>query len=104
MGKATTATRTTSVRTTTGYDEYLSVPRPAHRHTGVIEGACRHLLNDRMDITGARGGVQRAEAALQLRSLSSSGDADVYWDFYKAQSLRRNHASRYQDCPIQEAA
>jgi hypothetical protein len=26
--------------------------------TGVIEGACRHLVKDRMDITGARWGLQ----------------------------------------------
>ena len=37
--------------------------------TGVIEGACRHLVKDRMDITGARWGVQTAEAILQLRAL-----------------------------------
>jgi hypothetical protein len=33
--------------------------------TGVIEGACRHLINDRMDLTGARWRLQRAEAVLQ---------------------------------------
>src|SRR6266545_1970497 len=35
--------------------------------TGVIEGACRHLVKDRMDITGARWGLDRAEAILKLR-------------------------------------
>jgi hypothetical protein len=84
------------------YDEYLAQGLPIA--TGVIEGACRHLVNDRMDITGARWGLPRAEAVLKLRSLSSSGDADEYWDFYKAQCLRRNHTSRYEDCPLQEAA
>jgi len=49
--------------------------------TAVIEGACRHLVNDHMGITGARWGLQRAEAPLKLCSLNSSGDADVYWDF-----------------------
>lgn len=84
------------------YDEYLSQGLPIA--TGVIEGACRHLVNDRMDITGARWGLQRAEAVLKLRSLRSSGDADAYWDYYKAQSLRRNHVSRYESAPLQEAA
>lgn len=84
------------------YDEYLSQGLPIA--TGVIEGACRHLVNDRMEITGARWGLQRAEAVLKLRSLNSSGDADVYWNFYKAQALRRNHASRYEGSPLQEAA
>ncbi len=84
------------------YDEYLSQGLPIA--TGVIEGACRHLVNDRMEITGARWGLQRAEAVLKLRSLNSSGDADVYWDFYKAQALRRTHVSRYEDSFLQEAA
>ena len=84
------------------YDEYLSQGLPIA--TGVIEGACRHLVNDRMEITGARWGLQRAEAVLKLRSLNSSGDADAYWDFYKAQALRRNHVSRYEGSPFQEAA
>jgi hypothetical protein len=84
------------------YDEYLTAGLPIA--TGVIEGACRHLINDRMDITGARWGLQRAEAVLKLRSLQSSGDADAYWDFYKAQSLRRNHTSRYASPPLQAAA
>ena len=42
--------------------------------TGVIEGACRHLVKDRMDITGARWGLDGAEAILKLRALISNGD------------------------------
>ncbi len=33
------------------YDHYLELGYPIA--TGVIEGACRHLVKDRMDITGA---------------------------------------------------
>ena len=84
------------------YDEYLAQGLPIA--TGVIEGACRHLVNDRMDITGARWGLQRAGAVLKLRSLQSTGDADAYWDFFKAQALQRNHASRYEGFPLDEAA
>jgi hypothetical protein len=84
------------------YDQYLAQGLPIA--TGVIEGACRHLVKDRMDITGARWGLERAEAVLKLRSLHSSGDADAYWDFYKARALERNHASRYESFPLQEAA
>ena len=57
--------------------------------TGVIEGACRHLINDRLDITGARWGLQCAEAILKLRSINSSGDNETYWEFYKHQSKKR---------------
>lgn len=63
--------------------------------TGVIEGACRHLIKDRMDITGARWGLDGAEAILTLRALISSNDFDQYWTFHLAQEHRRVHASRY---------
>ena len=57
--------------------------------SGVIEGACRYLINDRLDITGARWSLQGAEAVLKLRSLKSSGDFDAYWNFHKRQSKQR---------------
>lgn len=57
--------------------------------TGVIEGACRHLINDRLDITGSRWSLLGAEAILKLRSLKSSGDFDRYWTFHKEQSKKR---------------
>ena len=57
--------------------------------TGVIEGACRHLINDRLDITGARWGLQCAEAILKLRSINSSGDFEKYWSFYNQKSKKR---------------
>jgi hypothetical protein len=59
--------------------------------TGVIEGACRHLVKDRMDITGARWGVQTADAILQLRALLANGDFDAYWDFHLQREHERNH-------------
>ena len=57
--------------------------------SGVIEGACRHLINDRLDITGARWGLAGAEAILKLRSLKSSGDFNDYWTFHKQKSKER---------------
>jgi hypothetical protein len=63
--------------------------------TGVIEGACRHLVKDRMDITGARWGLAGAEAILTLRALISNGDFDAYWTYHLAQEHHRVHASRY---------
>ena len=59
--------------------------------TGVIEGACRHLVKDRMDITGARWGLERAEAILKLRSLKISGDLAAYLAFHFAQEHKRNY-------------
>lgn len=75
------------------YDTYLAAGLPIA--TGVIEGACRHLVKDRMDITGARWSLQGAEAVLRLRALRSSGDFDAYWSFHEAQEFRRNHAANY---------
>ena len=35
-----------------------------------------------MDITGARWGLDSAEAILKLRALTASGDFDDYWPFH----------------------
>ena len=59
--------------------------------TGVIEGACRHLVKDRMDITGARWGTQTADAILKLRALITNGDWDTYWDFHLAREHERTY-------------
>ena len=75
------------------YDVYLAAGYPIG--TGVIEGACRYLVKDRMDITGARWGLAGAEEVLQLRALDKSGDLADYWKFHASAELRRNHASRY---------
>lgn len=56
-----------------------------------IEGACRHLIKDRMDIAGARWRLKSAEAVLTLRSISSSHDAECYFKFHTEQSLARNY-------------
>jgi len=63
--------------------------------TGVIEGACRHLVKDRMDITGARWSLDGAEAILKLRTLTSNGDFDRYWTWHLTQEQQRVHHSRY---------
>jgi hypothetical protein len=77
------------------YDQYLARGLPIA--TGVIEGACRHLVKDRMDLTGARWSLAGAEAVLRLRALRASGDFDEYWRFHEKQEYERNHASRYAD-------
>ena len=65
--------------------------------TGIIEGACRHLVKGRMNITGARWSLTGAEAVLRLRSLRSCGDFDDYWTFHLDQEHRRNHLVNYAD-------
>ncbi len=75
------------------YDQYLARGSPIA--TGVIEGACRHLVKDRMELTGARWRLDGAEAVLRLRALRSSGDFDEYWRFHEAREYERNHAVHY---------
>lgn len=72
--------------------------------TGVIEGACRHLVKDRMDITGARWGLHGAEAILQLRAIHTNGDLDTYWQFHLTQQRQRVHQRRYLNDTIPQAA
>ena len=68
--------------------------------TGVIEGACRYLVKDRMDITGARWSLPGAEAILKLRALIANGDFDTYWTWHQQQELTRNHITHYQQLDL----
>ncbi|MFI1051224.1 hypothetical protein [Streptomyces griseoruber] len=71
------------------YDTALAAGWPIA--TGAIEGACRHLIGDRLDITGARWGLDGAEAVLKLRALNDNGDIDEYWTFHLAREHERLH-------------
>lgn len=65
--------------------------------TGVIEGSCRYLVKDRLDITGARWSLTGAEALLLLRAVIANGDFDKYWTFHLHREYQRTHASRYKN-------
>ena len=82
------------------YDKALAEGVPIA--TGVIEGACRHLVKDRMNLTGARWSLTGAEAVLRLRALRSSNDFDAYWKFHEQREYERHHASRYADHRVPE--
>lgn len=61
------------------YDEYLQKGYPIA--TGVIEGACRHLVKDRMERTGMRWRLPNAEAMLSVRAVFQS----THWsDFHQS--------------------
>ena len=62
--------------------------------TGIIEGACRHIVKDRMDITGARWGLEGAEAILKLRAVIATGDFEAYWRFHLRREHERIHHAR----------
>ncbi|MCI5211361.1 MAG: hypothetical protein D3910_21835 [Candidatus Electrothrix sp. ATG2] len=71
------------------YEDALSKGLPIA--TGVIEGACRHLVKDRMDLTGARWRLKSADAVLKLRALKASGDLKKYLGFHFWKERCRNY-------------
>lgn len=81
-------------------DQYLAAGLPIA--TGVIEGACRYLVKDRLEKTGARWSLEGAEAVLRLRALRASGDFDEYWKFHLQKEYERQYISRYADGKVPE--
>jgi hypothetical protein len=92
-------TTPTAAPPTCSPNDYLNYPQ-ALKHggpiaTGVIEGACRHLVKDRLDLTGARWGLNGAETILKLRALRSNADFNQYWKFHLNNERHRVHQARY---------
>ena len=69
------------------YDKALEKGWPIA--TGMIEGACRFVIEDRFGITGARWSPDGAEVILKLRAVVVNGDLDDYMSYYKATLPRR---------------
>jgi len=83
------------------YPAFLAAGWPVA--SGLIEGAARWLIKDRMEVTGARWSLDGAEAILKLRALTGNGDFDDYFTFHLKHEKRRNHDSRYEQ-PTPQAA
>ena len=58
------------------YDEYLAAGYPIA--TGVIEGACRHVIKDRMEQGGMRWTLAGAEAMLNVRAVGASSESEAF--------------------------
>jgi hypothetical protein len=56
---------------------------------GVIEGACRHLVNDRLEPSGMRWTTAGAQAVLDLRAVQLNGPWEAYGPFHRHQPHRR---------------
>jgi hypothetical protein len=69
------------------YDDYLAQGWPIG--TGVVEGACGHLVKDRMEQAGMRWTQDGAQAMLDLRAVRINGDWDAYWQFHRQQQHHR---------------
>lgn len=63
------------------YDQYLARGWPIG--TGVVEGACGHLVKDRMEQAGMRWTKEGAQAMLDLRAVRLTNDWDAYWQFHR---------------------
>ncbi|HEX5501624.1 MAG TPA: ISKra4 family transposase [Thermomicrobiales bacterium] len=78
------------------YHAYLAQGWPIG--TGVVEGACGHLVKARLDQSGMRWTLNGAQAVLDLRAVRLNGDWDAYWAFHR----QRQHQRLYgvtQPCP-----
>ena len=96
-GPTCTATQRQTVLRTVGYyqrnrpymhyDQYLACGWPIG--TGVIEGACGHLVKDRMEQAGMRWTKTGAQAVLDLRAVRINSHWDAYWQFHRQQQHQR---------------
>ena len=75
------------------YDEYLAAGYPIA--SGVIEGACRHLVKDRMERAGMHWTPDGAQAMLDVRSVHVDGDWDGYQTYRIDQERRRLYPHRH---------
>jgi hypothetical protein len=69
------------------YDEYLRAGYPIG--SGVAEGACRHLVKDRMEQTGMRWTVEGAQAMLHVRALYLNDQWEEFREFRVHQEQAR---------------
>jgi hypothetical protein len=77
------------------YTTYLAKGWPIA--SGVIEGACRHFVKDRMELSGMRWSIQGAENLLRLRAVAENGDWSAYHRFRQQQRQQRLYQRDWPD-------
>ena len=77
------------------YQEYLANGYPIG--TGVIEGACRHLVKDRFERAGMRWSMVGAQVMLDLRAVYLNGDWDDFQRFRRRKAHRKRYGSLHPD-------
>jgi hypothetical protein len=65
--------------------------------SGVIEGACRNLISDRLELTGMRWTVQGAESVIRLRAVYINKDWKDFWRF-----RRKSEKGRLYGIPLKQ--
>jgi hypothetical protein len=73
------------------YDTYLRKGYPIA--TGVIEGACRHLVKDRMERSGMRWRLDGAQAMLNVRAVWQSS----YWETFQTYRIKHEQATLHSN-------
>ena len=76
------------------YDRYLAAGYPIA--SGVIEGACRHVVKDRMERAGMHWTLPGAQALLNLRCVALNDEWDPFMNHYIHQETTR----LYANCPV----
>ena len=79
--------------------EYLALGYPIA--SGVIEGACRHFVKDRMERSGMRWTIESAQAMLDVRSTYLNGDWDTFMKYRIEQGTQRLYPHRELVEPIE---
>lgn len=74
------------------YDQYLAAGYPIA--SGVAEGACRHLVKDRMELTGMRWGTEGAQAMLDVRAMYLGDDWNEFNEYRISKETQRLYPYR----------
>ena len=72
------------------YDEYLAAGYPIG--SGVAEGACRHVVKDRLEQTGMRWTINGAQAMLHMRAVYLGGQ----WNEFVNYRIATEQATLYR--------
>jgi hypothetical protein len=84
------------------YDIYLSKGYPIG--SGVVEGACKNLVKDRMEQCGMRWTIAGAEAVLSMRSIQINKMTSAYWKYHIAQERKRQYGMLIERNEVEWAA
>jgi hypothetical protein len=84
------------------YDIYLKRGYPIG--SGVVEGACKNLVKDRMEQCGMRWTIAGAEAVLRMRSIQINGMTSDYWKYHIAQEKQRLYGNFIEGNTMELAA
>ena len=84
------------------YDNYLAEGYPIG--SGVVEGACKNLVKDRMEQCGMRWTIVGAEAVLSMRSIQINKKTGAYWEYHVTQERKRLYGTFIESADVELAA